>query len=395
MLITLAVLLVSGPLLLWTGYLFLLTVLSAAPRRPAAGGDATRFLVVVPAHDEEGGIERTVRSLLALDWPVAQRRVCVVADNCRDATAARAAAAGAEVMVRVDADLRGKGYALQHAYDAALAERWADAVVVIDADTDVDTGLLRAFAIRLAAGACAVQAFYGVRNPGASWRTRLITLALALFHRLRGRGRERLQVSCGLRGNGMCFALDTLRQVPHQAFSLVEDLEYGVALGRAGIRVWYADEAAVRGDMVASGKASGSQRQRWEGGRAEYARRHGPALLREALRRRDRVLLDLAADVLTPPIGYVGLGAMLLALAALALAVLGMLSPLPLAVAVLPLLLLGLHLVRGVQLSGLGARGWLDLAAAPVYVFWKIGLLLSRRVNGGQWVRTQRENPPD
>ena len=43
----------------------------------------------------------------------------------------------------------------------------------------------------------------------------------------------------------MCLATSTLRTHPYRAFSIVEDLEYGIALGRAGVRVQYAAEATV------------------------------------------------------------------------------------------------------------------------------------------------------
>ena len=61
----------------------------------------------------------------------------------------------------------------------------------------------------------AVQAEYGVANRTASWRTRLMHIALTLFHCVRSRARERLGVSAGLRGNGMSFATTLLRDVPH------------------------------------------------------------------------------------------------------------------------------------------------------------------------------------
>ena len=57
-----------------------------------------------------------------------------------------------------------------------------------------------------------------------------------------------------------------------EAFSLVEDLEYGARLALAGTRVVYADEAHVYGEMVTSATASESQRRRWEGGRLLAAR---------------------------------------------------------------------------------------------------------------------------
>ena len=84
---------------------------------------------------------------------------------------------------------------------------------------------------------------------------------------MRSHARERLGVCCGLRGNGMCFSHALIREVPHDAFCVVEDVEYGIRIGKNGHRVFYAYEAEVLGEMVAGEKASRSQRRRWEGGR--------------------------------------------------------------------------------------------------------------------------------
>lgn len=383
--------LLALPLLLVTGYLLVLTLLSGEPRMYGPSAGSRNFLIIVPAHNEQEGIGRTVQSLLQLDYPASARKVLVVADNCVDATAERAREAGAEVLVRSSEDERGKGYALSFAFEHALQQAWADAVVVIDADTVVSRNLLSGYESRLQQGALAIQAFYGVLNPHASWRTELITIALAIFHRLRGRGREALGLSSGLRGNGMCFALETVRKVPHDAFSVVEDLEYGLRLGRAGIRIWYADEVEVLGEMV-SGAGAESQRDRWEGGRALMRKLHGWPLLKQALQQRDPILLDLAMDVLVPPLGMVAAAAGLLAMVGAAGLWFGGIPLVTAAVVSLPLVFLGLHVARGVALSGLGMHGWAALAKAPTYLLWKLGLKLKRKSAPKEWIRTAREN---
>lgn len=100
---------------------YFLGLLLAARSRPrhrsvaAPGGsknEPMRLAVLIPAHDEEEGIATTLESLLDGDYPASARRVIVVADNCSDATAARAAATGAEVWERTDPANRGKGFAL-------------------------------------------------------------------------------------------------------------------------------------------------------------------------------------------------------------------------------------------------------------------------------------------
>lgn len=384
--IALALALLALPCLCASGYLFFLAFLSRRRRAPGPAGRALRFDLIVPAHDEESGIARTVRSLLAVDYPAALRRVRVVADNCSDATAARARAAGAEVWVRDEPERRGKGYALAHAFEQSRRDGFADAVVVVDADSVVAPNLLTAFAARLAQGAQAVQAGSAVLNPDDSWRTQLMALGFALFNRLRSLARENLGLSCGLRGNGMCLTAGLLRAHPAQAFSIVEDLEYGLVLGRAGIRVHYADETSVASAMVSSEAAAGSQRRRWESGRFALARRLALPLLRDAARGSNPLLLDLALDLLVPPLSFVvlylagGLVLSLLVCRVLVASVLWLASALCITV----------YVVRGWVLSGIGLRGLSALLQVPRYLVWKASLIFQPGDRNG-WVRTARE----
>src|SRR5580704_15791323 len=75
------------------------------PRTPPA---TSRFLFLIPAHNEETLIEECVRSVLAMDYPRDRVTVVVLADNCSDRTAIRARACGVECWERVDPVLRGK-----------------------------------------------------------------------------------------------------------------------------------------------------------------------------------------------------------------------------------------------------------------------------------------------
>lgn len=371
------------------GYLGFLSLLARAPKQPVYNAATKRFVIVVPAHDEEAGIGETVKSALAVDYPAELRKVVVVADNCSDATAARARDAGAVVLERENKELRGKGYALELAFEHIARESLGDAVVVIDADSLASPNLLRAFDRLLVAGEEAAQAEYGVRNPQASWRTRLMTVALAMFHRTRSLGRETLGLSCGLRGNGMCFSVPLLAKVPHAAYGLVEDVEYGILLGKNGVRVAYATDAWVLGEMVSGGKAAVSQRKRWESGRAQMRAMVRP-LVASAIAKRSAMLMDLAMDIIVPPLATLGI--VLVAFTALEGA-LWALSGYPQPGAYLwgfGWLCLMLYVVRGMQHSGLGFGAVTALAYAPIYVIWKLTFArVSKKQK--QWVRTARE----
>lgn len=96
---TLVAIALSAPVVLASGYLAFLAAFSFARRKTALPSvPSCRFRILIPAHDEEAGIARTVQNLLAVDYPAEQRRLWVIADNCTDGTAAAATAAGAEVM---------------------------------------------------------------------------------------------------------------------------------------------------------------------------------------------------------------------------------------------------------------------------------------------------------
>ena len=371
-------------------YLLGLTLLSAAQPAPARSSRRLRFDIIVPAHNEEAVLANVIRSLQALDWPADRFRVVVVADNCTDKTAAIAGAAGAHVMQRIDPDHRGKGYALDFGFKSSRARRWADAVVVIDADAEVSPNLLESYACRIERGEHAVQAHYGVSNTGASWRTRLLSIAKAAFHIVRSRARERLSLSCGIRGNGWAVTHTLLDQVPYKAFSLTEDLEYGIDLGMAGFRVAYADEAHANAEMVSGGADARKQRQRWESGRFQLIRAMTGSLLRQAFRKRSLVCLDLACDLMVLPLSYVVLNVVaLLVLAAIAMraepAIGGWMW-----VGVGCAAALVLHILRGWQLSGAGLRGLADLARAPFFLLWKV-LVMLRGGSSKDWIRTKRE----
>jgi hypothetical protein len=369
-------------------YLLVLTCLSARSASPRASSQKAFFDVIVPAHDEAAGIGNTISSLKRVNWPAAGYRIVVVADNCTDATAAISREAGVTVLERQDSTRRGKGYALAHAFNWSRSTGVADAVAVVDADSVVSANLLESFAARIETGACALQAHYGVLNATDSWRTRLMAIALGSIHKVRSRARERLGLSCGIRGNGWCVTHALLDQVPYRSFSLTEDVEFGIDLGLAGHRVTYCDESHVNGEMVTTEQAARSQRQRWEGGRMGLIREKVPTLFRAAVAQRSTVCLDLALDLLVLPLSYVVVNVV----AVLAIGTLnpdGFRSSL-LTVGLIDLSALAAYVCRGWMLSGIGIVGIFDLLRVPVFLVWKL-LIIRFHPKPNTWIRTKRE----
>jgi cellulose synthase/poly-beta-1,6-N-acetylglucosamine synthase-like glycosyltransferase len=382
-------------------YLFLITAAVLAPGRSRprgnAAGSSPKFLIVIPAHEEEEGIRSTIASVAAVDYDPERFTIVVIADNCTDGTARVAREAGAVVVERHDPSRKSKGYALEYFFEQAAGAGLNDddAVVVIDADTVVDPGLLRAFASAWAEGWDWVQGYYSVRNPDTSWRTRLMTMAFSLCNGVLPWGQERLGLSVGLKGNGMCFSRRGLGRFPWKAYGLVEDMEFGLMLRLAGERVHFLPGARVYAEMLSGGgRAAASQRRRWEAGRSGLRGRFLGSLLRSNRLGIGAKLLSLI-ELFMPPLGTLLLGFCLVA--SIHLVALSFPSLTPTAQGLLPVhalmaLSLAVYALAPVLVMGLPLRYFSGLFVLPYYIGWKV--FVSARGMPTEWIRTAREPQP-
>jgi cellulose synthase/poly-beta-1,6-N-acetylglucosamine synthase-like glycosyltransferase len=386
-------------------FLFLLAIALASlfsrrPRRPE-GEPWSRFLVVIPAHDEESGVATTVASCRDSDYPEALFSVLVIADNCTDRTASVAGEAGARVVERFDALKKSKGYAIEYLIERLVASgefEALDAIVVIDADTTIDRDLLLRFDEALRAGQDWIQCYYTVANPDQSWRTRLMNYAFSLFNGVMPLGQAVLGSSVGLRGNGMCLSTRGLRRRPWASYGLVEDMEFSWMLRLDGEKIAFEPSSRVYGAMLGSGgTAAANQRRRWEFGRQEVRRRYVGSL-----RRSDRMgwweKLIALCELTIPTLGMLlSLYLVLMGLDPLAFA----LAPADqvtlrwglIASGVMMTVSLGLYASSPFLAMGLPWRYAWTLPFVPIYVGWKALISLGGRPEG--WVRTARETRAD
>jgi len=230
-----------------------------------------RFAIVVPAHNEEKGLAATVSSLRDLDYPWHLFEIVVVADNCTDRTAEVAKNVGVRCLERVDSDRRGKGYALSFAFDALLTDGF-DAMVVVDADNVMSANFLRVMDVRLHNGQFVIQSRNTVKNPLENALTWMLAVGNAIENTLYSLSKENLNLSCPLRGTGMCLSSVMLRKMPWGANSVAEDTEYGLSLVSIGQRVHFASEAEVQSDAPVNVEMLAAQRIRWASGNMSLAK---------------------------------------------------------------------------------------------------------------------------
>ena len=394
-------------LLVWAAWIFIgamgLAVLYRAVfavaylvmgRRSGATADVQRercFAVVIPAHDEEEFIADLIASIRATTYPQDRLRIHVVADNCSDRTAEIVRSLGEEAMERSEPDLRGKGQALDWAFQRLDLEG-VDAVAILDADNFVEPDYFAAMNRALERGGRCLQGYNGISNPDASTMTRLLTVTYVMKNLLFNGGKEALGLSVVLNGTGMVFTRDVIESVGWRAMTIGEDLEQTFVLLDHGERVHFVADAHSRAQESTNFQEGYAQRQRWTSGRNALTGRAWRAVW-GGLRSGSIRKLDLGIDLLMPPY------AKLLNFSLIGLVLALLLRPWD------PTLLLGAGAVLAYQIAEVGIalvlmraepRFLASLAFAPVFLLWRAGVelavLVGRRPS--QWTRATRSRGP-
>jgi cellulose synthase/poly-beta-1,6-N-acetylglucosamine synthase-like glycosyltransferase len=345
-------------------------------------------VVLIPAHDEEHGLGRTLDALAPELGP--DDRVLVVADNCTDRTAEVARARGAEVVERFDPTRRGKGYALAFGLDA-LRSRPPAVVVILDADCVVAPGGLARLVDRAHARQRPVQAAYRMTpRPGSGAERRVAAFAFLVKNVVRPLGLLRLGQPCLLTGTGMAFPWPVIRDARLGHGHIVEDMQLAVDLVLDGHPPLFAPDVEVSAEFPVGDKAAGTQRRRWEHGHLRVLLAGVPRLLKAGLRGRWSPIA-LALELGVPP------------LSALVLTVCGVLCALVVWGVVGGSWLPAIVLASAAALASLGlAAAWLrcgrttlpaaTLIRTPLYVLRKVPLYLGFFARPqSDWVRTQRD----
>ena len=227
-------------------------------RRPSAGGDDREdspgresprsetgpaaglptVSLIIPAYDEQEVIAAKVANALALDYPRDRLQIVVASDGSSDATAKRARAAGADLVLELPPG--GKVAALN-----AAAERASGEVLAFsDANSvwapDALRQLVAPFAEPRVGYVCGQVRFLdpgGGNLEGAYWRYEMAV-------------REMESALAGVTaGNGAIYAVRREAYVP-LAPSGSHDLSFPFALAKRGLRSLYAPAARAEEKMV-------------------------------------------------------------------------------------------------------------------------------------------------
>jgi cellulose synthase/poly-beta-1,6-N-acetylglucosamine synthase-like glycosyltransferase len=364
----------------------LLCLRALVPAKPAAQDSAaTRGCVVlIAAHDEAGTIGPTVAALKEhlSEWP--RSSLWVVADRCTDSTAQEAEAAGAQVAARVDGKL-GKGAVIawwMKLYDAVWQSK--DAVLILDADSRIAPGCLRALQRAMAGDSTgrvdAAQAFV---SPDASTNSgRLAGWSEVLMQRIDDEARRRCGWPVPLRGTGMALRGELLAELAPRLHTYAEDLELDVILASRGARVEFVPDAVIFDPKPQASAGASRQRARWLQGQLQVLGDYRREFIQALLKGGAGAWFLLWLLMLRPKILFIGLRLLLL--------MVGLFYTPLLWLALAGLAMDAAYYLAGAAIVDDPRRYLLDLLAVPRYAamwFYSFGMALIRR---RVWLRAGR-----
>ncbi len=213
-------------------------------------GRAPTVSLIIPAYDEEEVIAAKVANALALDYPRERLQIVVASDGSADATAKRARAAGADLVLELPPG--GKVAAL----NAGAAQASGEVLAFSDANSSWEPDALRKLVAPLGDPAvgyvCGQVRFLDVGGDnleGAYWRYEM-------------RLREMESALGGVTaGNGAIYAVRRDAYIP-LAPSGSHDLSFPFAFAKQGRRSLYAPAARAEEKMVPTLKGEFARKRR-------------------------------------------------------------------------------------------------------------------------------------
>ncbi len=232
-----------------------------------------RFLVLIPAHNEEAVISGIIKNMQRMDYPKELYDFYVLADNCTDRTAELSRELGAKVLEfhkESPDEPTGKSIVLKKAFEAleGYQERY-DAVFFFDADNLADPAMFREVNSQFLDSddrTEIIQCYLGCKN-----RQGLVAyfyyMNFTISNRYLQYSRFRLGLNCGIGGTGFAVRTRYLYQRGGWTVrSLTEDTELQFAVTLEGRRVLWNNHVRVYDEKPTSLSSSLRQRVRWAQG---------------------------------------------------------------------------------------------------------------------------------
>ncbi len=237
-----------------------------------------RVAVIVPAWNEASVIGATIERLLAMDYPGANLRVYIVDDASTDATpivVQEWAAREPRVRhLRRERGGQGKAHTLNYGITQILADPWAEAVLIIDADVLFEANALQRMARHLSnPDIGAVTAYIKEGTPGGNYLTRFVAYEYITAQAVARRAQNVFGVMVCLAGGAQLHSRANLESIGGRidTSTLAEDTLTTFRTQLSGRRVVFEANAVVWAEEPGDIDGLWKQRLRWARGNVQIS----------------------------------------------------------------------------------------------------------------------------
>lgn len=240
-----------------------------------------RVVVLVPAWNEAAVLELSIDRMMRLAYPPDRLRLVVVDDASTDETPELLAAKereypGRVVHLRREQGGQGKAHTLNHGLERILADDWAQAVLVTDADVVFEPTCVRRMVRHLADPRVgAVTAFIAEASEPPNWMNRYIGYEYVVAQAAARRAQNVAGAQACLAGGAQLHTRANLEDLGGRidTTTLAEDTVTTFLTQLAGRHVVFDGNARCLAEEPADVTGLWKQRLRWARGNIQVARR--------------------------------------------------------------------------------------------------------------------------
>lgn len=234
-------------------------------------GSGCRFCVIIPAHNEEGGIGDTLRSVLDAGIPPGD---IFVIDDCSSDRTSEVASREAIRLFRNPVNL-GKAESIARVLSREPVFDRYDLIALLDADTEVDPGYFDAMTTAAARHEDVVLFVGQVKSRRHNWVTASRAFDYTFMHDVYKTAQSKLSVVTVSPGCSSVYRSRALREIEIRGDTLAEDMDWTIQVHRKNLgkalylkeAVVYTQDPATLGDYV-------RQIRRWYAGFMQVIRKH-------------------------------------------------------------------------------------------------------------------------
>lgn len=238
------------------------------------------YLIIIPVHNEEKFLEKTIKNLLVLNYNKELFKIIFILDNCHDKSLDIIKKYNLFYIEKNDNELKGKSYALKWLINNYYEIDKFSKIVILDCDSIIDKNFLKVITYNTKN-----KILQGFVNPLFNKKSIISSLSAyseIISQKLKDSIKSKLNWNVILRGTGMIIDKDLFKRYISQCKTQIEDTELSILLVKDRYKIKFIPEAIVYDPKPLNIKQVSNQRARWFYGQFQIIRYYWKDLIKIA-----------------------------------------------------------------------------------------------------------------